>query len=169
MEINIYENDLLSVSVKYFPVGDVVAIYNDLGWQKIDDKNAFVRGYIRMYRPHRIKNKDRLQYLQVCMETAFNEISSLYFSRHRKSTFVLALSVFISVAISLVGVFLSLKNMYFLCLTSFLSLPLFLIAPLKIMRARENERCNRAIEERLKAIEDLASQARVSVREWQEE
>ena len=60
--------DYLAVSVKSDQLSRILHCYRALGWTEIkteEDRQYYDMNYVRLRRPHRIANKDRLQYLQV--------------------------------------------------------------------------------------------------------
>lgn len=90
-EINKY--DYLSVSVKTDSEDEMITRYGAFGWELIeraDDKRYSDIAVINLRRSHTIPNKDRLQYLQVGMETAVNNISKY---KQNKHAFSLALGL----------------------------------------------------------------------------
>lgn len=89
----IYNYDYLSVSVKTDSENEMVARYGVFGWElvgRFDDKKFSDIAVIDFRRPHAIANKDRLQYLQVGMETAVNNLSKY---KQNKHGFSLALGI----------------------------------------------------------------------------
>lgn len=95
-DINKY--DYLSVSVKKDREEEMVARYKTFGWEiieRFDDKQFSDIAVINFRRAHAILNKDRLQYLQVSMETAVNDLSKYKQNKHAFSlTLCLSLGVF---------------------------------------------------------------------------
>lgn len=94
-DINKY--DYLSVSVKTDSEEEMIARYKTFGWELIeqfDDKQFSDIAVINFRRAHAILNKDRLQYLQVGMETAVNNLSKY---KQNKHSFSLALGLSLGV------------------------------------------------------------------------
>lgn len=94
-DINRY--DYLFVSVKTDSEEEMVARYKKFGWEltkRSDDKHFSDIAVINLRRPHAILNKDRLQYLQVGMETAVNDLSKY---KQKKHAFSLALGITLGV------------------------------------------------------------------------
>ena len=84
-----YNNyDYLAVSVKSDQLNRILHCYRSLGWTEVktvDDREYYNMKYVRLRRPHKIANKDRLQYLQVRMEGAINSLVEIVNRAHLKS------------------------------------------------------------------------------------
>ena len=84
-----YNNyDYLAVSVKSDQLNRILHCYRALGWTEVktvDDREYYNMKYVRLRRPHKIANKDRLQYLQVRMEGAINSLVEIVNRAHLKS------------------------------------------------------------------------------------
>lgn len=94
-DINKY--DYLSVSVKIDSEAEMVTRYGVFGWElieRLDDKRFSNIALINFRRLHTILNKDRLQYLQVNMETAVNNFAKY---KQNKHAFSLALGLSLGV------------------------------------------------------------------------
>ena len=81
--------DYLSVSLKSEHADMLIKCYRALGWKAAhteDDKDYADMKYVLFSRPHNTPNKDRLQYIQVRMESLLNKSSEHSINRHRKST-----------------------------------------------------------------------------------
>ena len=101
--------DYLSVSVKSDQLSRILQCYRALGWTEItteDDKQYYDMKYVRLRRPHKIPNKDRLQYLQVRMERAINSLVEITGNAHVKSTAVAVFIVFVAVCFTVLGLWL---------------------------------------------------------------
>ncbi len=101
--------DYLSVSVKSDQLSRILQCYRALGWTEItteDDKQYYDMKYVRLRRPHKISNKDRLQYLQVRMERAINSLVEITGNAHVKSTAVAVFIVFVAVCFAVLGLWL---------------------------------------------------------------
>lgn len=88
MEKDYTNYDYLSVSVNTVHLERVLSCYKLLGWKEMrreDDRQYADMKYLALYRRHKIANKDRLQYLQVRMETVINRFSYLQRRSHAKS------------------------------------------------------------------------------------
>jgi len=72
-----YRNyDRLFVTVKLNKLDELEECYRALGWECVDSRDDSVyRGRVHLVyrRPHRIENKDKLQLLQVYLESALND------------------------------------------------------------------------------------------------
>lgn len=80
--------DYLSVSVKTDIEEEMVSRYEKFGWEKIqrtDHKRFSDIAEITFRRAHKIPDKDRLQYLQVRMETAVNNLAKCGRDKHAGS------------------------------------------------------------------------------------
>jgi hypothetical protein len=84
-----YNNfDYLSVSVKSEELDKILYCYKILGWKEMrreDDRDDADMKYLTLYRAHLIANKDRLQYLQVRMESLLNSFAAIRTKCHEKS------------------------------------------------------------------------------------
>lgn len=107
-----YNNyDHLAVSVKSDQLERILQCYRALGWTEVttvDDRQYYDMKYVRLRRPHFIENKDRLQYLQVRMETAINSLVTITRRAHVKSNLVLALAAVALVCMAAAGIWLAL-------------------------------------------------------------
>ena len=84
-----YNNyDYITVSVKEEKYDPVIRCYEKLGWERVKSREDAV--YYNLVtvvfrRPHKIMKKDRLQLLQVWMESQINEISTAGAEKHAVS------------------------------------------------------------------------------------
>lgn len=73
-----YHNfDRLEITAKTAKEKDLVSHYALFGWQETarkEDKRFFDIAHITFIRPHKIKNKDRLQLLQIYYESYMNQL-----------------------------------------------------------------------------------------------
>lgn len=146
-DINKY--DYLSVSVKTDSEDEMVTRYGAFGWELIerfDDKQFFDIAVIYFRRPRSVPNKDRLQYLQVGMETAVNNLSKYRQNKHAFSlAFGLTLGVF-GCALLAVGIVLIVLSALWSIITGGLmmaiAIVLFVIicTSLKKITTKENSR-----------------------------
>lgn len=169
-----YNNfDYLSVSVKSAELDKVLNCYRTLGWNEIargeDDKYEDMK-YISFSRPHKIANKDRLQYLQVRMESAINGIASSFFHRHKRSialttVFVTCGLIFIALGLWLMlGVGGDAGAICGIILTAFGgTLVLAIIYPLTFVHFKENKEVKQRIEELLILLDELLEEAETLV------
>ena len=102
--------DYLSVSVKSDQLDRILQCYRALGWREEkmeDDREYYNMKYVRLRRPHKIENKDRLQYLQVRMESFINSVSRVNSHRHIKSHAFIAISFIIFSGLVALGLWLA--------------------------------------------------------------
>ncbi len=102
MERDYNNYDYLSVSVNSDQLSRILQCYRALGWTEIkteEDRQYYGMNYVRLRRPHKIENKDRLQYLQVRMESSVNSLVSITKRAHIKSNSVIAISVVLVLAL----------------------------------------------------------------------
>ncbi len=103
--------DYLSVSVKSDQLERILTCYRALGWREEkmeDDRQYYNMKYVRLRRPHKIENKDRLQYLQVRMESAINSLSRINSRKHMKSHAFIAVATIIFLGLVALGLWLTL-------------------------------------------------------------
>lgn len=101
--------DYLSVSVKNDQLERILSCYAALGWRVVKregDRQYYNMKFVVFRRPHKIENKDRLQYLQVRMENALNNMSAIVFKRHRKSAALFAVLMLLSLGLIALGLWL---------------------------------------------------------------
>jgi Flp pilus assembly protein TadB len=170
MKRDIINNDYLSVSVKSAQLDRILLCYSALGWSEVrreDDKKYYDMKYLLLSRPHKIENKDRLQYLQVKMETCINSLSHTNANQHRKS---LTLSILLGIAalgylaVSLLFFFAFSGTLYTVLAIVFgvccvLNL-LLQIYPFVVMRKREKKSADEKIESYLMLIDKYLQEAR---------
>lgn len=78
-----YRNyDYITVACETGGEGELYEFYESFGWTSCDKKSGRGKEWVTFSRPHRIENKDRLQYLQVSAETANNRLARLTAHRH---------------------------------------------------------------------------------------
>ena len=81
--------DYLTITAKVEREEEIIAYYATLGWEKVkvtEDKRFFDLDVVEFRRPHKVENKDRLQLLQVKLETLLNTYGALRHKRKAKST-----------------------------------------------------------------------------------
>ena len=81
--------DYLTITAKVEREEEIIASYATLGWEKVkvtEDKRFFDLDVVEFRRPHKVENKDRLQLLQVKLETLLNTYGALRHKRKAKST-----------------------------------------------------------------------------------
>lgn len=162
-------NDYLYVSVKSNQLNRILTCYKALGWREVkreDDRQYYDMKYLTLSRPHRIDNKDRLQYLQVRMETEINNISSSFVKKHLKSAtltliLLIAALVCMSLGIALLIAFSSQNGLIWGCVLMCLSaaFTLLTIFPSTLLRKKENSISVKKVEESTKLISSLIAEA----------
>ena len=117
-----YQNfDYLDIIVKTENEQEIVNAYSTFLWEKIDkkeDKRYKDVVHLSFRRPHKIKNKDRLQLLEVYYQRAINDRAQINIKKHSKSkgrffrtilfsvTFLLGVGVFIYLSKTLLSLIL---------------------------------------------------------------
>lgn len=87
--LDYWKYDYLSVTVKIEKAEELIARYATFQWEETERKEDRHYGdiiHIAYRRKHRLPHKDRLQLLQVCMETLLNDLSRIENTKHSKST-----------------------------------------------------------------------------------
>ena len=88
-----WEYDYIDLAVKTEKADDLLSGYGAFLWQEIErkaDKNYKDVVHITLKRPHKIKNKDRLQLLQVRYEKMANDKYALKKKKHTRSHALIA-------------------------------------------------------------------------------
>ena len=167
-----YENyDYIEIIVKKDNVDEVVSSYGEFLWQEIsrkEDRRYSDVIHVSFYRAHNIKNKDRLQLLQVYYEFALNDRAELFEKKHHKSRAGICNLVFFTIALlvgiwSLIfyfktplvfggGIFLTLVVLFFAG---------FFGAKLKRLYKRETERFKIKDQEQKSKIDDVINEVKV--------
>ncbi len=161
--------DYLSVSVKSEHLDKILSCYSALGWKerkREDDRQYSDMKYLSFVRPHKINNKDRLQYLQVRMESAINSMSMHYSRKHKKSVLygsVLAVFAAVLIAAGLLLLFgadgKSSDIFGFICLGAApVSVAVFIV-PLCLLRKKENLLAEERFKKSLELIDSLIAEA----------
>ena len=175
-----YNNfDYLSVSVKSDQLSRILQCYRVLGWTEVkteDDKRYYDMSYVRLRRPHKIPNKDRLQYLQVRMESAINSLVEIVGRAHVKSTAVISVLVIIFLVCTGLAAwqFLSLNQTYsqvygWICAGVACASALAACIAGACMRRRERRAAADKISARLKLMQSLIAEAKLLVPQPQNE
>jgi hypothetical protein len=144
--------------------------YEALGWReekREEDRQYYDMKYLVLSRPHNIPNKDRLQYLQVKMETKLNSISHTTAYKHSGSMAFGAILIILALCFFATGLafIFGLKASFALGLGIAFLVSGFLCAvgviyPYTAMRAKENERADEKINVALRLIENYVTEAR---------
>lgn len=165
-----YKNyDYLSVSVRNDQFERILSCYNTLGWRVVKhegDRQYYNMKFVVFRRPHKIENKDRLQYLQVRMENTINSISVIAFKRHRRSTFVgIMLSILLSGLFALgMWLFFWLKGETgfvtgIISLSASAAVLVCMLITLFVMRKKEDETTRLKIEDKAELLRHLMEEA----------
>lgn len=109
-----YKNtDYLEVTVLREKLEEVNGYYTTLGYKQISCKEDKVYGnllHLVFARPHNIENKDRLQYLQVKLESHINSLSKVEEKKHEKSLIVSLIVGCVTMALFIIGLTLALNQ-----------------------------------------------------------
>ena len=164
-----YNNyDYLAVSVKSDQLNRILHCYRALGWTEVktvDDREYYNMKYVRLRRPHKIANKDRLQYLQVRMEGAINSLVEMVNRAHLKSNAAagglgLLAAGLIALAVWLVIYFTSaIRVLGWVCLGVGCALIVVAVAVRAGMRRRERKVASGKIMEKLRLTQSLIEEA----------
>ena len=103
-----YHNyDKLKVTAKTAKEKELVSHYAYFGWKETDrkeDKRFFDIAHITFTRPHKIKNKDRLQLLQIYYEAYMNELYECEKTAYTGSASFMASACLTAVILAAIGV-----------------------------------------------------------------
>ncbi len=161
--------DYLSVSLKREYSKMIMKCYHALGWKDEHteaDKDYADMKYVLFSRPHNMPNKDRLQYIQVRMESILNRASERSIKRHSKSTALAVLLGIFGLLFVAAGLCLALilpqllvKICGYICVGLGGILLLGLIYPLTKVRKDENKRLKTTLEEDFIQFEKFVREA----------
>lgn len=165
-----YKNyDYLSVSVKSDQLSRILQCYRALGWTEIkteEDRQYYDMNYVRLRRPHKIPNKDRLQYLQVRMESSINSLVVITNRAHIKSNAVAILCALLVVLLAAFGLWpviaataLWLRAIGWTGIGTSLAVAIAAVIICSIMRRREKKTATGKIIEKLRLIQSLIEEA----------
>lgn len=108
-EFDYNEYDSISLALKENESERMLSYYKAFGWseyEKKEDKRYFDIVHIKLMRRHKIPNKDKLQLLQVKMESLVNSFASVRKNKHSKSV-ISALSLgILALGILVLGIIL---------------------------------------------------------------
>lgn len=171
MNNNLMETDTLSLFVKKERKESVIKSYECFGWEvAVEQQSARYENVleIKFIRPHFIKNKDDLQFMQVNMERDLNNIGKLDKQKHQKSTIisltliplwliVIALNVLAIIKLNgamqiITGVVLSLISIFLV-----VNIPILLIKTIKKEKLRYREK----YKELKDSVKELCERAQV--------
>lgn len=107
MRINDYKNyDVLNLYVKRNKLEDIINKYSIFGWElekQEDNKQYEDIVDLTFVRPHKIKNKDEVQLLQVYMEERLNKVGQLERNKNAKTTSLALIFGVIGIALLSLG------------------------------------------------------------------
>lgn len=161
--------DYLAVSVKSDQLDRILQCYHALGWTEVkteDDREYYNMKYVRLRRPHRIENKDRLQYLQVRMERAINSLVSIVNRAHVRSSALFFFSMLFSVCLAGTAVWLVIEYasswpavLGWVCLGLAVAAAAAGGVRLIVLRGREKKSATEKIMDKLRLARDLIEEA----------
>lgn len=165
-----YKNyDYLSVSVKSDQLSRILQCYRALGWTEIkteEDRQYYDMNYVRLRRPHKLPNKDRLQYLQVRMESSINSLVVIAKHAHVKSNVVVFFGVFAVLAFAALGLWLilafnsaALNILGWVCVGISGAFAVAAVIVCSIMRRREKKTATGKLIEKLRLVQSLIEEA----------
>lgn len=161
--------DYLSVSLKSEYSDKIMKCYLALGWKDVHtekDKDYADMKYVLFSRSHAFPNKDRLQYIQVRMESILNRASERAFKRHKVSTAIavllgllglLLIAGGLTVALALPSLFVRVCG--WICVGLGGACLLGMIYPLVKVRKKENERTKISLEQAFIEYEKFVKEA----------
>lgn len=115
MERDYNHYDYLNVSVKNAHRERILQCYKSLGWRVVKrEKDRQFSDMISLVlaRPHKMENKDRLQYLQVRMESQINSLSRTDLRRHAASDSLGITFIVFALLLLASGIFLILGRVF---------------------------------------------------------
>lgn len=105
LDYNAY--DSISLVLKKEALDNMLSYYTELGWseyERHEDSRYFDIIHVRLVRPHKIANKDKLQLLQVKLEAAVNRLGHDRRHKHSRSVIFGLTALVISLMFLGVGV-----------------------------------------------------------------
>lgn len=168
-ELDYWNNDYLSLTVKENSVEEIVSSYGAFCWKEIErraDRQYSDVMHVTFTRPHKIENKDKLQFLQVCFEALINERSLINKRKHYKSQMMLSLVLTLGVGVLLgaLALVFFLQNTLSIVLGSTLvaleaCLTFFLAFKIRKIKIKETKRFNEKSENITKQINKIWAEA----------
>ncbi len=156
---NFDEYDRITVTTKTENEEKILRDYSIFGWEWIKKENDVIFAnlvHLTFMRPHRIKNKDQLQYQQVCYEQKINTLFEFERTKNLFSTlwFIFLVSLFVS--FGGLGVYFMLKSKILLGgIFLFIGVASACLTPLiKRVRVKENRRHREKVNKLNEEIED---------------
>lgn len=143
--IDYHQYDTLNIFVKKEKTATIIKCYESFNWQLVhndenemySDANALI-----FIRPHKIKNKDYLQYNQIEMENILNDIGKCETYKHSKSTIwglCLSLPFVLLIILSLSLYFDTKLNLLSTCISIGILLLLGIISTIFIAKVYKKE------------------------------
>ena len=159
-DYDFHKHDKLVITLRKSLRQQILSAYEVFKWKEVQSKDDVEFGdieHVTLVRPHKIPNKDRVQYLQVCFEKHLDKISSLYTYKNTKSAVISSvLSILVILAI-LGGIFLIASCSGFLGILGYVFCGVGIVVPLSLLpvfiKIRRKE--NRAFEQKSKDILDM--------------
>lgn len=112
-EFDYKNNDKFSLYVKKEKVQEIINYYLNFGWSlydEIDDDRYEDLKVITLVRPHKINNKDELQFLQVHIEENLNKLGKLERNKNSKITALGLIMGLLSIALISIGIYVCIRN-----------------------------------------------------------
>ncbi len=168
LNIDYHQYDTLNIFAKKEKTATIINCYESFHWELVhndenemySDANALI-----FIRPHKIKNKDYLQYNQIEMENILNDIGKCETNKHSKSTIwglCLSLTIVLLIILSLSLYFDTKLNFLFTCISIGILLILGIISTIFIAKVYKKE--NKIFEAKLislhKKLNTLCTQVR---------
>lgn len=156
--------DYLNISVKRENAQELVSSYLVLGWKELSSSEDKVYGDILHYtffRERNVKNKDRLQYLQVGLERGLNARAILKRRAHEFSTTVLCFFGVLATFALIFSVYFFLVGRYSLFAIGLLLSSITAVVGVFLglfIRKKENKRYTEKVEEILREREEIFTQ-----------
>ena len=116
------KHDKLVITTKKALLEQVLNAYSVFKWEQLilkDDKNYGDEVHVTLVRPHQLKNKDSVQYLQVCFEKYLDQISNAYTYKNLKSTIITLLVAVGGIGLIIGGLALIFNCVNFLALLGY--------------------------------------------------
>ena len=167
--MDLFENDLITVTGKRQASAHIIKRYGDFGWKLTeckDDKLYADIVHISFTRPHSIQNKDELQLLQVRLEIAYNNTGRLARKVNNRAALLFSLAFLLTAAYVVGGVFMILNGgllpIIFGSIACALGAVFATVGGIFADRVHRKDKVkySRLIENEVQKIEDLCSKAR---------
>ena len=167
----IFESDTISIKSKRQASEHIIERYGDFGWslsERKEDKLYSDIVHLTFTRPHCIKNKDKLQLMQVRLEIAYNTMGRLSCKIPVRSSLFVGLSGLLSAGLVACGViaFLFLEGLFavisgaVLCALGLTAGILCMLFTNRIYK-KDKEKYSLLIEKQVDKIDGLCRKARI--------